>query len=135
MSFRIKSPVPSAEGWKIAKRAGMLFLNERRRLANCCLRELEKEKKDLELNLGRMINVGEDYDMVRRISQESAKRVFEKTREKQKGKFNRLLNSVVKKCRGPVDRSKWIVNLSSRTLTQEEEEVLKKRYEVCSVSK
>ena len=50
-----------------------------------------------------MIDVGEDYDMVRRISRESAERVFEKTREKQKGKFNRLFSSVVRKSSVTVD--------------------------------
>ena len=67
-SLGIKSPVLSTEGWKIVKRAGMIFVNEKLCLANCCPRELEKEKKHLELNLGRMINVGKDHDMVRRIS-------------------------------------------------------------------
>ena len=69
----------------------MLFLNERLRLSNRRLRELEKEKEDLKLNLGGMINIGEDYNMARRLSRESAKRVL----EKKPGKIEREIQQMV----------------------------------------
>ena len=52
----------------------------------------------MELTLVRMINIGEGYNMVRRISVESADRVFQKKkkkRKKNKGKAEREIQQIV----------------------------------------
>ena len=44
-SLRIRSPIDMEQGRRIAERAGQQFVNERLRLANYKLRQLEEEKK------------------------------------------------------------------------------------------
>ena len=54
-------------------------------------------------------------------------RAFVKVREKQRGKFVRQFERMrSKECSSKVDKSKWVINLSTRELKEEERAVLEK---------
>ena len=55
-SLRIRSPVVSARGHEIARNAGYTFLNERLRLANRKVEQLEDERKWAEIGLKRALS-------------------------------------------------------------------------------
>ena len=125
-SLMIKSPVNSANGWRIARDTGDRFLNERLRLSNQKFRRLEEERKKRELDL-RGIPSGADYDRLVETSRAAAERAFVKVREKQRGKFVRQFERMrSKECSSKVDKSKWVINLSTRELMKEERAVLER---------
>ena len=126
-SLRIKSPVNSAQGWKIARNAGHRFLNERLRVANQKVRELEDERKWRELGLKRVLSK-DDFTRMRVKSQTLAERAFEKVREKQRQKFERQYGQQYGQGGEGLkaDKSKWVINLSKRELKEEERAVLER---------
>ena len=87
-SLRVKSPVDSAKGWKIASNAGNRFLNERPRIANQNGLELVEERQWRELGLMRTLSKA-DLNRVMETSQTSAERAFKKVKRKQRWKFER----------------------------------------------
>ena len=123
-SLRIRSPVPSRAGWQIARKAGYKFLNERLRMANRKIEELEDEKKWTEIGLRRNLSES-DYDRLIETSCTAAERAFVKTRDRQKKKFERQFTRTEQRDRRQaVDKSRWVVNLSKRQLVEEERKVL-----------
>ena len=125
LSLRIRSPVPSPVGSRIAKKAGYQFLNERLRVANQKVRHLEEEKELIDGELRGVLS-GDDYHKLVDVSQASAEKAFVQTRERQKAKFERLLAMEGREqgVREKIDREKWVVNLSQRNLSQHEKKVL-----------
>ena len=121
LSLRIRSPV----GWRIAKKAGYQFLNERLRVANQKVRHLEEEKELIDGELRGVLS-GDDYHKLVDVSRASAEKAFVQTRERQKAKFERLLAMEGREqgVREKIDREKWVVNLSQRNLSQQEKKVL-----------
>ena len=124
-SLRIRSPVPSRAGWQIARKAGYKFLNERLRMANRKIEELEDEKKWTEIGLRRNLSES-DYDRLIATSCTAAERAFVKIRDKQKKKFQRqFIRTEQQDRRKAVDKSRSVANLSKRQLVEEERKVLK----------
>ena len=95
LSLRIRSPVPSPVGWRIAKKAGYQFLNERLRVANQKVRHLEEGTELIDGELRGVLS-GDDYHKLVTVTRASAEKAFVQTRERQKAKFERLL---AKECR------------------------------------
>ena len=125
-SLRIKSPVNSANGWTIARDTGDRFLNERLRLSNQKFRRLEEERKKRELDLSGILSEAE-CDLLVETSSAAAERAFVKVKEKQRRKFVRQFERMrSKECSSKVDKSKWVINLSTRELTKEERAVLER---------
>ena len=120
--LRIRSPVSSVGGWKLAERTGRLFLNERLREANRRVRELNNERKCRELTLKRMLTA-EDFDQLQRTSNVAAEKAFERLKIKQREKSEHLYKSVRERderTTKKVDKRKRVVNLSSRPLSLKE---------------
>ena len=61
-SLRIKSPVASARGYEIARKAGYKFLNERLRLANRKVEQLEENGKQMEVELKSALSEEDLYE-------------------------------------------------------------------------
>ena len=122
-SLRIRSPVASARGHEIARNAGYKFLNERLRLANRKVEQLEDERKWTEIGLKRALSeVG--YERLKETSKAAAEKAFVRTRENQKRKFNRQITDNKRRKEDKVDKGKWVVNLSKRPLSENEKKVL-----------
>ena len=101
-------------------------MNERLRVVNHRVRELQDEQRWREIGLRRNLSE-EDYEKVKRISEQHAENVFERTKEKQRAKFEGLMQrSKNRECCRTEDRKKWVTNLSDFKLTEEQESVLQK---------
>ena len=122
-SLRIRSPVASARGHEIARNAGYKFLNERLRLANRKVEQLEEERKRTEVGLKRALSEV-DYERLKETSKAAAEKAFDRTREDQKTKFNRQIADNKRRKEDTVDKSKWVVNLSKWPLSENEKKVL-----------
>ena len=127
-SLRIRPPILTNRGWEIAQRAGRQFLNERLRLANFKLRQLEEDRKWTELGLRRTLS-STDFNQVKKINEEQAQRVFLDVRNQQMEKFERFRRQSQGSDKTQVDQGKkgcWVMNLSKHQLTEAEEEVLRR---------
>ena len=82
----MRAPMDTAQGRRIAERASHQFLNERLRLANHGLRQLEDEKKWREIGLQQALSET-DVQRVIKMARENAEHVFGKMREKQREKL------------------------------------------------
>ena len=132
-SLKIKSPIETERGKAIANRASRQFLDERLRIANYKIRQLEEERKWTELGLRRTL-AKEDLEKVERVNREQAERTFCRIREKQCKKFDRFVCRRDAKGRyqqpeandDAADQSRWVINKSSRVLTRDEMIALQK---------
>ena len=88
-SVRIKSPIDTERGRRIAEKAGHQFVNERLRLANYRVRQLEDEAKWREIGLRRQL-ADEDAERVIEMSKKNGEIVFEATKKRQRKKYNDL---------------------------------------------
>ena len=122
-SLKIKPPIRSPRGCQIAQAAGQKFLNERLRLTNRRIEKLEEERKWTEIELRRTLSDG-DYERLMETISAAAEKVFVRTREKQRKKFDRQFAEETKRGKESMDKSKWVVNLSERRLSEEETKVL-----------
>ena len=129
-SLRMKSPVDTVEGQAIAQRPSRQFLNERLRLANHRLRQLEEEKKWREIGLQRALSAT-DAERVKKMATDNAEHVFIQTREKQREKLARCIQkdeSNERKEGEQEKKKKWVVNLSTHQLTSGEKSILEKGF-------
>ena len=125
-SLRIKPPVRTREGYKIAERASRAFLRAR-------VRESYRKKREHLLKLGRITAKLEeeldtvDYTKVARLSRAAAEKTHAECKQKHVRKLDALLSRSKKKVElRPEGQARWVVNLSKRALTSSQEEVLKK---------
>ena len=127
VSLRIRSPVNSERGKEIAEKASKRFLNERLRLANNRVRQLQDERKRRELRLRQTLKE-EDYRKLNTMSVQHAEKLFERTKEKQQAKFDRWIKTqrTTNQHIQPKYRERWVANLSDHKLTEEEEALLRK---------
>ena len=121
-SLQIKPPVNTYEGNRIARRAGFQFLNARindnyRRL-RALSHDLYYQKRQLQHSL-RPCHVTALESLV----ENAVKRERSKTKERQKKKFNSLLTRPQPQ---EMHVRKWVVNLSSKTLSEQHISVLSK---------
>ena len=130
-SLRIRSPVDTERGRAIADHASQQFLNERLRVANFRLRELEDERKWREIGLQRRLS-STDYTQVKTMSEAKSEELFLKIRDRQRMKFERFteLTHSSNGCDtspGQVtDKSRWVLNLSKHTLSDNEQRALER---------
>lgn len=140
-NLKINPPIKTDRGRAIADRASRQFLDERLRVANYGLRRLEDEKKWRELGLRRHLNTT-DYQKVEKICKEQAEHTFVKVRERQREKFDRFTSrqrAVVMenqpKSNNTIEKTKWVINKSSRTLTEEESSILQRGFNFAQCQK
>ena len=131
-SLRIKPPIDTTQGWKIADRASRQFLNERLRVANYRVHQLEDERKWTEIGLRRVLNE-EDFKRIDQLTKEKAERSFVITRERQQEKFQRSVRrdeqrkeGQLRKTSNAVDRTRWVINHSNHEVTPQELAVLQR---------
>ena len=82
-SLRIRPPIDTNRGWQIAEKAKRSFVNERLRLANQRVRELEDQKKWRELGLRRKLS-SNDFEKVNNISTNMQNKSFKELRKASK---------------------------------------------------
>ena len=125
-SLQIRAPINTQRGREIAAKASRSFLNERLRVANQRVRELQNEQKWREIGLRRSLGE-EDYQKVTSLCEQHAEKVFQRTRDNQRAKFDRWTRRV-EPSQGNQEKFKerWVVNLSDQKLSDEQESVLQK---------
>ena len=129
--LRVRSPVPTKGGHRVAKLASLRLLRERIRLAQRAKGNAMQDSH----STAKSITATHASEILEKISC-NTKRLFNKTRDRQKRKFDNLLiekQSSVSTTRTPhvdrthqVDKSKWVINLSSRSLSDAEVSLLQK---------
>ena len=85
-SLRIRAPIDTQRGRQIARRAEQQFLDERLRLANYRVKQLEEERKWREIGIKRTLREP-DMNRLMEVSEANAELVFMATRDKQREKF------------------------------------------------
>ena len=88
-SLRIRPPINTNRGRQIAEKASRSFVNERFRLANQRVRELEDEKKWRELGLRRKLSSNDFKKVNNTVINEHAEQVFQRTKKSQQAKLDR----------------------------------------------
>ena len=124
-SLRIKSPINTDQGRKIAERAGHQYVNERLRLANYKVRQLEDEMKWREIGLRRRLS-NLDFERVCDMSKRNADIVFEAAKDRQVKKYKKLQAHEDRSSDFPTQCRNFIINLSKHELNDDERKVLEK---------
>ena len=124
-SLPVDPPIDTLRGRKIAEQAGRQFVNERLRLANYKMRELEEERKWREIGLRRQLSE-EDMTHVVKMGRANAEIVFQKTKERPRLKFEKIRQQQKTKVSTQIHDKKWVTNLSNYNLTEHEQKVLEK---------
>ena len=123
-SLRIQPLVNTLEGEKIAQKAGFQFLNAAR--INDNYRRLRVLSHDLYFQRRQFQHslLPHHYHALESLAKSAAEKERSKTKSCQKRKFDALLTkSSTRQKRHP---EKWVVNLSSKTLTEQQTSVLAK---------
>ena len=124
-SLRIKPPVRTREGYRIAERASRAFLSARIRETYRRKRELNLKVNSLQGRLGTELSTA-DYQRVMSLSYRAAERTHNETKRRQILKLERLTNRRSKQRElRPEGLERWVVNLTDQALTPAQEEVLK----------
>ena len=140
ISLKVRSPIDTAQGRRIAHRASQMFLSERIRVSNFKLRQLEDERKWMEIGLRRSLS-SEDFDCMEKRTRENVEFEFVSTRERQRKKFDRLKESsqTIKDNGRPKNSNmtptRWIYNFSSHQLDSNEKSVLQRGFNFAKVPK
>ena len=126
-SLYIRPPIDTERGRRITQNAERQLLNERLRVSNFQIRKLEEERKWREIGLRRKLD-SEDFERLLKMSRDNAELTFVNTRERQQQKFERLRLEKSKRDtqQTSTGQDRWVVNLSSRNLSEHEVRVLKK---------
>ena len=124
-SLRIKPPVKTREGYRIAEHASRAFLSASIRETYLQKRVLSSKVYSLQGGLGTELSTA-DYQKVMNLSYRAAERTLNETKRTQILKLERLAShrSRWRELR-PEGLDRWVVNLIDRTLTPAQEDVLK----------
>ena len=135
-SLKLKCAMRGRNADTILQRAQRALINERVNEIKRKLEEFEKQRAEADEFLFTTIN--HEYDEIKRWMAHAQEVSFESIRQRQQKKFTRLYNKKTEADReknGPIVevdtkdieaiQSKWVVNLSDKTLTADEENVLK----------
>ena len=120
--LRVRLPINSKKGNRIAERTNEAVLRERISEARRKKARIEREINTSESHLKGALSNSQwtDLDDMHR---EAEKATFQTTKTRQKAKFQQLINNRDSPMPA-LDRSKVVINLSKRTLTTDEEEAL-----------
>ena len=125
-SLRIQPPVRTREGYKIAERAGKAFLSARIREMYQKGRELSARIRSLQATLETVL-LPEDYQRVTSLSYAAAEKTHASAKLKQTRKLEKLVNNCQKRPKlHPQGLDRWVVNLTGRSLTAPQKDVLSK---------
>ena len=133
----LRSPIDTDQGHRIVRNASRQLLNERLRLVNCTIRQLEDERKWRELGLRRLVDQ-DDFEKIVKMTKETEEFEFTRVKERQRRKLQNLLEprNESRDARAhhedaasrfddrSVSKKNWIINLSSLKLSKEQTSVL-----------
>lgn len=123
-SLKIKPPVKTREGYRIAARASRSFLLARVRETYRRRCELDTSIHAFQTRLETELCT-EDYQKVMKLSYGSAEKTHAKAKQTQIKKLEKLINHQAKQtCLRPQGLDRWVVNLTDRSLTPAQKEVL-----------
>ena len=125
-SLRIKPMVRTREGYGIAERASRAFLRARIHETYIKKATLTSEIGSIEARLESKLDK-DDYRKVARLSHAAAEKTHAASKQKHMSKLRLLMDRKEKKSieLRPEGHACWVVNLSGKTLTSSQEEVLK----------
>ena len=127
--LQVRPPVPTKGARRVGELASMRFLRERIRLAQRAKGDVKKEAESTAETITSTLSVEDVAEVLDKI-RSNTQRVFNTTKHRQQRKFEKLLRqeqvSVSRPTPSFVDKSNWVVNLSSRSLNEAEVSLLKK---------
>ena len=127
--LRVRPPVPTKSARRIAELASMRFLRERIRLTQKAKGDVKKEADSTAESITSALSANDANRILEQIKT-NTQRVFNTTKDRQKQKFEKLMQekqAAVSPVDTPyVDKTNWVINLSSRSLSDAEIALLKK---------
>ena len=127
--LRVRPPVPTKGARRIAELASMRFLRERIRLTQKAKGDVKKEAESTAESITSALSANDANRILEQIKT-NTQRVFNTTKDRQKQKFEKLMQekqAAVSPVDTPyVDKTNWVINLSSRSLSDAEIALLKK---------
>ena len=115
-------------GARIAEKTSRLFLQERIRTTHHEKRRVQERINKLEEQLKSSLST-DDYLRIHQMSKKSVESTFQRSKERHLKKLEHLRNEGKKNVRLEPeylrDKSRWLVNMSSTKLSEEEEDILR----------
>ena len=135
--LQLKSRIKTERSKIILQRAGKLLLQERIHI-NHVIRD--RLKNSIEQSKGKILEsiTPEEFHLVEKIHENLYKKSFELTKKRHIRKFNELIskNKVTQSSATNItDKTKWVINMSSRQLTHYETNLLAKGLNLSITSK
>ncbi|KAL9953291.1 hypothetical protein ACROYT_G040687 [Oculina patagonica] len=122
--LQVRPPVPTKGARRVAELASMRFLRERIRLTQMAKGDAKKEADTTSAQSITSVLSTEDADRILEQIKINTQRVFYSTKDRQKQKFEKLVrerHAAVSLADTPyVDKTNWVINLSSRSLSDAE---------------
>ena len=127
--LRVRPPAPTKGARRIAELASMRFLRERIRLTHKAKGDVNKETESTAESITSALSANDANRILEQIKT-NTQRVFNTTKDRQKQKFEKLMQekqAAVSPVDTPyVDKTNWVIKLSSRSLSDAEIALLKK---------
>ena len=127
--LRVRPPVPTKGARRVAELASMRFLWERIRLIQKAKGDAKKDTESTAQSITSVLSTNDANRILEQIKT-NTQRVFNTTKDRHKQKFEKLTpekQAIVSAVDTPyVDKANWVVNLSSRSLSDAEKALLKK---------
>ena len=113
--LQVRPPVPTKGARRVAELASMRFLRERIRLTQKAKGDVKKEAESTAQSITSALSTNDANRILEQVKT-NTQRVFNTTKDRQKQKFKTLLH----------EKTDWVINLSSRSLSDTEIALLKK---------
>ncbi|KAL9952670.1 hypothetical protein ACROYT_G039958 [Oculina patagonica] len=127
--LQVRPPVPTKGARRVAELASLRFLRERIRLTQMAKGDAKKEADSTAQSITSALST-EDADRILEQIKINTQRVFNSTKVRQKQKFEKLVrekHAALSPADTPyVDKTNWVINLSSRSLSDAEIALLRK---------
>ena len=123
--LRVRPPVPTKGAWRVAELASMTYLRERIRLTQKAKGDAKKDTESTAQSITSALST-DDANRILEQMKTNTQRVFNTTKDRRKQKFEKLIRE---KQAAVVDttyvcKTNWLVNLSSRSLSDAEKVLL-----------
>ena len=128
--LRVRPPVPTKGARRVAELASMRFLRERIRLIQKAKGDAKKDTESTAQSITSALSTNDANRILEQIKT-NTQRVFNTTKDRHKQRFEKLIREKKQATVSPVDtpyvdKANWVVNLSSRSLSDAEKALLKK---------
>ena len=127
--LRVRPPVPTKGARRVAELPSKRFLRERVRLTQKAKGDVKKEAESTAQSITSALSAN-DANTILEQMKTNTQRVLNTTKDRQKQKFEKLMQekqAAVSPVDTPyVDKTNWVINLSSRSLSDAEIALMKK---------